>query len=72
MGDDCESPSEELINQLKNNRAIVNVMDPYNEESHLSIFENDVYKALKSADALILMIAHDEFRNLDFTNLKVL
>jgi nucleotide sugar dehydrogenase len=72
VGDDRESPSEELILQLKHNQAIINIVDPYIEKSHLGVVENDVYKALEGADALVLMTAHDEFRNLDFKKSKSL
>ena len=65
VGDDRESPSEELINQLKDNQAIIRIVDPYIDESHLGVIEKDVYKALEGADALVLMTSHDAFRNLD-------
>jgi len=70
VGDDRESPSEELILQLKNNQAIITMVDPYIDESSLGIVEKDVYKALEGADAVILMTAHDEFRNLNLKTLK--
>ncbi|MGP8024385.1 MAG: nucleotide sugar dehydrogenase [Methanobacterium sp.] len=72
VGDDRESPSEELINQLKDNQAIITIVDPYIDESHLGVIEKDVYKALEGADALILMTPHDEFRNLDLRKSKKL
>ncbi len=70
VGDDRESPSEELILQLKNNQAIVTIVDPYIDESPLGFVEKDVYKALEGADAMVLMTAHDEFRNLDLREVK--
>lgn len=66
VGDDRESPSEELIEELKHNKANITIVDPYIDESHLGTVEKDVYAAIKGADALVLMTAHDEFRNLDF------
>ncbi|MGP8190982.1 MAG: nucleotide sugar dehydrogenase [Methanobacterium sp.] len=72
VGDARESPSEELINQLKNNQAKITIVDPYIDESHLGVIEKDVYKALEGADALILMTPHDEFRNLDLRKSKKL
>jgi nucleotide sugar dehydrogenase len=70
VGDDRESPSEELILQLKHNQAIVTIVDPYINKSPLGVVEKDVFKALEGADALVLMTAHDEFRNLDLKKSK--
>ena len=70
VDDDRESPSEELINQLKNNQAIITIVDHCIDESHFGFVENDVYKALEGADAMVLMTTHDEFRNFDFKKSK--
>lgn len=72
VGDDRESPSEELIEELKHNKAIISIVDPYIEKSDFGIIEKDVYHALDGADAMVLMTAHDEFRNLDFEKSKKL
>lgn len=73
MGDDRESPSKELIHELEHNQALITIVDPYIEESDVhGDLEKDVYKALEGADALILMTAHEEFRELDFEKVKEL
>ncbi|EKQ54504.1 MAG: nucleotide sugar dehydrogenase [Methanobacterium sp. Maddingley MBC34] len=72
VGDDRESPSEELIEELKTNKALITIVDPYIGESHLGNIESDVYQALEGADAMILMTAHDEFRDLDLEKSKKL
>lgn len=67
VGDDRESPSEELINELEHYQARVTIVDPYIEETNVyGTLESDVYQALEDADALVLMTAHQEFRDLDF------
>ncbi len=39
VGDDRESPSEELIEQLKHNKALITIVDPYINESPLGIIK---------------------------------
>jgi len=73
VGDDRESPSEELINELEHYHARVTIVDPYIEETQVyGTLESDVYQALKDADAMVLMTAHQEFRDLDFEKAKKL
>ena len=73
VGDDRESPSEQLINELKHYQAQVTIVDPYIEETNVyGTLESDVYQALEDADAMVLMTAHQEFRNLDFEKAKKL
>ncbi|BDZ71641.1 nucleotide sugar dehydrogenase [Methanobacterium petrolearium] len=73
VGDDRESPSEELINELKYNQGLVTIVDPYIEETSVyGTLESDVYHALEDADVMVLMTAHQEFRNLDFDKVKKL
>ncbi|MCE5214800.1 MAG: nucleotide sugar dehydrogenase, partial [Methanobacterium sp.] len=82
VGDDRESPSVELIDELKHNQALVTIVDPYIKETEVygtiketevyGTLESDVYTALQDADAMILMTAHDEFRELDFEKVKKL
>lgn len=73
VGDDRESPSEELINELGHNQALVTLVDPYIEETGVyGTLESDVYTALEGAHALVLMTAHQEFRELDFERVKEL
>lgn len=73
VGDDRESPSEELINELEYNQALVTIVDPYIEETSVyGTLESDVYQALDDADVMVLMTAHQEFRKLDFEKVKEL
>lgn len=73
VGDDRESPSEELISELEHNQALVTIVDPYIEETGVyGTLESDVYTALEGAHALVLMTAHQEFRELDFEKVKEL
>lgn len=73
VGDDRESPSEELINELKHYQAQVTIVDPYIEETQVyGTLESDLYQALEDADAMVLMTAHQEFRDLDFQKAKKL
>ena len=72
VGDARESPSEELIVYLKDNKAHVTIVDPYINDKSYAFIEKDVYKALKDADAMVLMTGHKEFRSIDFERVKKL
>jgi nucleotide sugar dehydrogenase len=72
VGDARESPSEELIVLLEENKAKLSVVDPYISKNDFAFIETDVYKALEDADAMVLMTGHDEFRSLDFQRVKKL
>lgn len=71
VGDDRESPSEELISELKHNQAQVTIVDPYIKDTEVyGTLESDVYTALEDAHALVIMTAHNEFRELNFEKVK--
>lgn len=72
VGDGRESPSAELIKHLSENQAQIVLVDHYIDQSPLGTLERDVYQALEGSDALIMMTAHDEFRNLDFEKARKL
>lgn len=82
VGDDRESPSVQLIGELEHKQALITIVDPYIQETAIygtleetelySKVESDVYNALDGAHALVLMTAHDEFRELDFEKIKKL
>ncbi len=38
--------------------------------NRFGIVEKDIYKAVKSADAIVLMTAHNEFKKIDFKMIK--
>ncbi len=72
VGDPRESPAKTLIKQLKKKGANVIVVDPYIDEINLEfgVLKNDMYEALKDADAMILITAHDVFKSIDFQKIK--
>jgi len=48
-------------------------VDPYIEETQVyGTLESDLFQALEDADAMVLMTAHQEFRDLDFQKAKKL
>ncbi len=73
LGDARESPTEVLCRELMARGADIHLVDPYIEEDILEAFgtpETTAYEALDGADALVLMIAHREFDDLDLTRVK--
>lgn len=51
----------------------MHIVDPYTEVGYLNrygVVEKDVYKALADADAIVLMTAHNEFKELDLRKAK--
>jgi len=75
VGDPRESPVETLLEELQKRNARVCIVDPYIEDSYMTGFgelEHDVYRALDGADALVLMTAHREFKELDLQKVKEL
>ena len=75
VGDPRESPVVTLLDELKTKEACIYIIDPHVEDAYLNKFgkaENDIYSALKNADALVLMTAHEEFKTLDIQKTKEL
>jgi len=73
VGDPRESPVVTLLEELRKKGAKVHIIDPYIEDIYLEKFgeaEKDVYKALEGADAMVLMTAHREFREMDLRRVK--
>ena len=74
VGDARETPVEHLICELKKAKADITIVDPYVEGDFIKSFgvkvECDPYKALKNADALVLMTGHQKFKELDLENIK--
>jgi len=74
-GDARMSPVEILVEELKKKNANIYIVDPHIEDMFLKKYgkpEKDLYKALENADAVILMTAHDEFREIDLMRVKEL
>ena len=74
VGDPRESPAKTMIKHLKKKGANVIVVDPYIEEinNEFGILKTDMYEALKGADAMVLITAHDDFKSIDFQRIKKL
>ena len=74
VGDPRESPSKTLIKHLKWKGANVIVVDPYIEEINpkFGILNNDLYDALKGADAMVLITPHNDFKSINFKKVKTL
>lgn len=77
IGDIRESPALVLIKELKKGDADLWVIDPYIETvmTHVTVgrmmkTEDEMYKVLQHADAIVIMTAHDEFRHLDLYTIK--
>ncbi len=73
VGDPRESPVEVFVEQVKRRGASIHIVDAYIEKCLLSGFgkvDRDAYAALDGADALVLMTAHREFRELDLKRVK--
>jgi len=65
--DSRNTPTKPLIKLLEKTDAHIVVHDSYIKE-----YKTDLKKALKSAQALILMAAHDEYRNINLSKLRKL
>jgi UDP-N-acetyl-D-mannosaminuronic acid dehydrogenase len=59
--DTRDAPSIPMIGELKNLGAEVRVHDPYVEE-----YKGDLKKAVEGVDAVVVMVAHDEYLDLDW------
>jgi UDP-N-acetyl-D-mannosaminuronic acid dehydrogenase len=59
------SPSQTLIEHLTDWGAEVTVHDPWYPK-----YQGDVWKTIHGAHAAIIMVAHDEYKNLDLARLK--
>jgi UDP-N-acetyl-D-mannosaminuronate dehydrogenase len=72
-GDARESPVEVFVEELRKKGACVWIVDPYIEDGYLDRYgevETDVYKALEGVDALVLMTAHREFKEIHLQRVK--
>ena len=73
VGDPRETPVKKLLDKLREMNAEIVIVDPFIEEAYLKRYgkpENDIYTAVKDADALVLMTAHDVFRDMDLEQVK--
>lgn len=75
VGDHRETPAITLAEELQKRGALIHIVDPYIEKGRLERYgtvDQDLEKALKGADAVVLMTAHKEFRALDLKRVKAL
>ncbi len=63
--DDRNSPSAQLVEVLKQKNASYSVHDPF-----IETYQGNVYEMAEGCDALVLMTAHDMYRDLDLVKLK--
>ena len=61
-GDDRESPSYEIIDNLKKNYEI-SIHDPHIDKPNFVSFK----EAVTDADLILILCDHNEFKNLDYT-----
>lgn len=61
------SPAEKIIEKLQQRKAKLRVYDPYYKSENVFDLkiEDDLSTAITQADAVVLVTAHDEFRDLD-------
>ncbi|MDQ2914203.1 MAG: nucleotide sugar dehydrogenase [Chloroflexota bacterium] len=67
-GDTRNSPSIPLVEQLRSQGADVRIHDPHVPEYSSS----SLAEAIRGADCIVLMVAHDEYRDLDWPMLRQL
>jgi len=73
VGDARESPVEVFVEELRKKGACVCIVDPYIEDGDLERYGEvgtDVYRAIEGADAIVLMTAHREFREIDLRRVR--
>ena len=77
-GDIRESPAIDIARQLLEEKAKLAITDPEALENAEAVlgnqdaavdFESDPYAAAEGADALLLLTAWEEFRDLDYTHI---
>ncbi len=70
-----DSPAIDIINLLQNDGAKITAFDPKAMESAGKVLENvdyakDLYSAADKADLLIILTEWNEFKEIDFDDLK--
>ncbi|MCT4595512.1 MAG: nucleotide sugar dehydrogenase [Anaeromicrobium sp.] len=62
-----ESPAIEIIKLLENENFKISIYDPHVQGENLNIVSID--EAVEGADMILILAAHDEFKNLNYINL---
>ncbi len=65
--DTRHSPTAALVDYLQNTVAEIRIHDPWVEP-----YRADVWETVAGCDAVVLMVKHDAYRDLDFARLKTL
>ncbi len=68
--DTRNTPSLEVINELKKNGIEVMIHDSFVKSYQDIDIKKDFYKSIEGADGLIFVTAHNEYRNLDIEKIK--
>ena len=68
--DTRNTPTEALLRNLKNNQLKIVIQDPFVKEYNAK--KISIAKALKGAQAIILMADHDQYKKLTYNKLKQL
>jgi nucleotide sugar dehydrogenase len=73
VGDPRETPVEIFIEELERSKADIHIIDSFIDDAYLGRFgkvEKDIYKAVRGADAMVLMTAHNNFKKIDLKQIK--
>jgi UDP-N-acetyl-D-mannosaminuronic acid dehydrogenase len=63
--DTCNTPSFTLVNRLEELGARVRIHDPY-----VSQYTGDVAERVRGCDAVVLMVKHDVYRDIELSQLR--
>ncbi len=67
-----ETPAEPIIKTLMKSGVDVFSHDPYVSQDFGGKFSNEIKTVVKNADALVIVTDHDEYKKLDFGDLRLL
>ena len=73
VGDARESPVEVFVEELRKKGARIFIVDPYIEDGYLERYgkvEKDYRNAFEGTDAIVVMTAHTEFKDIDLKSIK--
>ena len=70
VSDTRYSPAEKIISELLKSGYKIVVNDPKTKENFNGKSENDIIKSLTKSDMILVLTDHDEFKNLDLSEIK--
>lgn len=61
------SPAEQIVKKLKSMNALIKIYDPYFKSTKIYDVEteSDLYNAIENVDGIIVVTAHNEFKEID-------